>query len=75
MTTSCNKGVFGQVTKVNPSVYLSGCSCHLVHFAAKEEAHVLPVSFDSLLAEYQLSYLDNIVNIQMELKDLQTLCG
>jgi hypothetical protein len=72
--TGCNKGVFGHITMVNPSVYLSGCSCHLIHLAAKKGADMLPISFDDLLVDISY-YLDKSVNRQMELKDLQTLCG
>ena len=52
-----HKGVAAHVHRQNPSVYIMGCPCHLMHLAAQKACKELPVKVDELLI-YIYYYLD-----------------
>ncbi|KAK3778493.1 hypothetical protein RRG08_005777 [Elysia crispata] len=39
-----DKGVFGFMSRQHPSIYMSGCVCHLIHIAAEKAAACLPLN-------------------------------
>ena len=45
------KGVFSFLQKLQPSLHLAGCPCHLVHHAAEKGASCLPFSIDEILVD------------------------
>ena len=68
------KGVAAFVKKEQPTVYIQGCMCHLIHIAAERAAHVLPVSAEELLIDIYY-YLEKSTKRIQELKQCQVLCG
>ncbi|GFN78517.1 Zinc finger bed domain-containing protein 5 [Plakobranchus ocellatus] len=51
------KGVYGFMSRKHPSLYMSGCVCHLIHIAAEKAAACLPLNVDQLLIDTYY-YLD-----------------
>ena len=49
--TGMRKGVFSFLQKLQPSLHLAGCPCHLVHHAAEKGASCLPFSIDEILVD------------------------
>ena len=68
------KGVAAFVKKEQPTVYIQGCMCHLIHIAAERAAHVLPVSAEELLIDIYY-YLEKSIKRIQDLKQCQVLCG
>ena len=52
-----HKGVYHFLSSANPSIYLSGCPCHLLHHAAEKAAESIPFSLDDILVT-TYHYLD-----------------
>ncbi|XP_013383769.1 uncharacterized protein LOC106154078 [Lingula anatina] len=65
-------GVYGHMLTVHPSIYLSGCACHLIHHAAENAAHCLPFSIDQILVDVYY-YLDKSSLRKSSLKAMQVL--
>ncbi|XP_064612974.1 uncharacterized protein LOC135476774 [Liolophura sinensis] len=68
----CRKGVYAFILGQEPSIYLSGCPCHLLHHAAEKAASCFPFSIDNILVDTYY-YLDKSSKRQTELDSLQTL--
>ncbi len=67
------KGVAAFITKKNPSIYVVGCPCHMLHNTAKKAATALPVSMDEFLIDIYY-YLDKSKKRMQSVKTLQKLC-
>jgi len=70
--TGNKKGVIAFMEKEQPSIYLSGCSLHLVHIAAKKAAECLPPVDDILVDIYY--YFNKSDKRKSEFKEMQELC-
>ena len=66
------KGVIAFMEKEQPSIYLSGCSLHQVHIAAKKAAECLPPVDDILVDIYY--YFNKSDKRKSEFKEMQELC-
>lgn len=62
-------GVAGRLLKLNPEIIIRGCTCHLLHLAAKK----LHYQIDEILIDIYY-YLEKSVNRKQELIDFQNLC-
>lgn len=69
-----NKGVAKFVKDRHSSVYVSGCSCHLIHICAQKAAAQLPVNVENFLVQLYY-YLDKSSKRQNTLKVYQAICG
>ena len=67
------KGVAGYIKKQNPSIYILGCPCHLMHIAAERAAKELPLDLHDVLTKIWY-YLDKSSNRHQDLKKFQVLC-
>ena len=52
-----DKGVYGHMSRKNPSIFMAGCVCHLIHIAAEKGAACLPLDVSQLLIDAYY-YLD-----------------
>ena len=69
-----NMGVAGHILRVESSIFITGCTCHLIHLAAGKAADKLPLGIDDLLLDIY-HYLDKSHKSQKLLSDFQELCG
>ena len=69
-----NMGVAGHILRVESSIFITGCTCHLIHLAAGKAADKLPLGIDDLLLDIY-HYLDKSHKRQKLLSDFQELCG
>ena len=65
--TGKNNGVAAHIKRENPAVFISGCTCHLIHLAVSKAADRIPVKIDSLLIDMYY-YLDKSTKQQKKLK-------
>lgn len=72
--TGRHKGVASYIHKVNSSVYINGCVCHLMHLAADKAAATLSYCIEDLLID-SYYFLDKSSCRKQELKKFQNLCG
>ncbi|XP_030832549.1 uncharacterized protein DDB_G0271670-like isoform X2 [Strongylocentrotus purpuratus] len=69
-----HKGVAAYINKENPNVYISGCSCHLMHLSAKKGGKSLQFQFDDLLIDIWY-YMDKSSLRHQEIIKLQAQHG
>ena len=64
------KGVAAFVTKENPAIFISGCTCHLLNLAVSKAADAIPVNIGDLLVDI-FYYLDKSSKRKQLLKEIQ----
>ena len=67
-----DKGVYGHMCRKNPSIFMAGCVCHLIHIAAEKGAACLPFDVSQLLIDVYY-YLDKSSKRQSFFKEMQLL--
>ena len=68
------KGCITYLKKLQPSLALVGCPCHLIHIGAEKTARMLPLSVEELLIDLYY-YLDKSSKRIQTLRDFQELCN
>ena len=53
-----DKGVYGHMSRKNPSIFMARCVCHLIYIAAEKGAACLPLEVSQLLIDVYYYYLD-----------------
>ena len=67
-----DKGVYGHMSRKNPSIFMAGCVFHLIHIAAEKGAACLPLDVSQLLIDAYY-YLDKSSKRQSFFKEMQLL--
>lgn len=65
------QGVFAFIQKKNPSVFLAGCTLHLVHLAAQKGHDELPISAADLMVDI-FYYFEKSSSRQLRFADFQS---
>ena len=71
--TGQNKGVAAFVKREHENIFVSGCTCHLLHLAASHACKELTVKLDELLIDIYY-YLDKSAKRKKLLKSMQEMC-
>ncbi len=70
----CVKGVATYIKKEQPSVYMVGCACHLIHLAAERGSKQLHMGIEDNLIDIYY-YLDKSSKRKSLLQEAQKLCN
>ena len=67
-------GVAGHIARTQESVFITGCTCHLIHLAAGKAASKLPLKVNDLM--YDVTHYMELSSKRVKgFKEFQMLCG
>ena len=72
--TGLNKGLAGFIKRKQDKIFISGCTCHLIHLAAGKAAAKLPIKIEELLVDIYF-YLEKSHKRSLLLEEFQKECG
>ena len=72
--TGLMKGLAGHVLRKQSQVFVTGCTCHLVHLAAGKAAAKLPIKIEDLLIDIYF-YIEKSHKRHILLEQFQLECG